>query len=251
MALLFRAFRKEISDPEYFYGVQATDTALQIAPYVELSGATVVDVGGGAGFFSNEFQRRGATCVLIEPFAEPMGDEPTSFDDAQERHDYLVAAGRLMPGRTIAGDGMALGLGDDVADLAFSSNVLEHVARPDALLREMWRVTKPGGVVYVSYTLWWGLWGGHETSPWHFLGGAYAARRYERRHGRRPGNYFGESLFGYRVGPILNMARRLPHDQLHVFPRYYPRWLHWVIWIPGLRELVAWNLVLVLRKPAR
>jgi len=250
MALLFTAFRQEISDPEYFYGVQAIDTATQLEPYLSFRGATVVDVGGGAGFFSKEFTTRGASCLLVEPFARPTAPAPGSFSDAQARHDFLVTAGRLMPDRTIAGDGMALGLPDEIADLAFSSNVLEHVRDPKALLAEQWRVTKPGGVVYVSYTLWWGLWGGHETSPWHYLGGRYAARRFEKRNGRRPGNYFGESLFGYRVGPILKAARALPHSELHIFPRYYPRWLHWLIWIPGLREVAAWNLVLVLRKPA-
>lgn len=250
MVLLFRAFRREIDDPEYFYRVQAADTVRQLAPYCTLEGATVVDVGGGAGFFSQAFEEQGAHCVLVEPVARPVPPPPASFATNQARHDYLVSAGRLMQGRTIAGDGMALALPDGVADLAFSSNVLEHVPRPADLLSELWRVTKPGGTIYVSYTLWWGLWGGHETSPWHYLGGRYAARRYERRHGRRPGNYFGESLFGYRVGPVLRLARALPHEQLHIFPRYYPRWLHWIVWVPGLREVLAWNLVLVLQRPS-
>ena len=38
----------------------------------------------------------------------------------------------------------------------------------------MVRVTKPGGLVFVSYTVWWGPWGGHETAPWHYLGGRFA-----------------------------------------------------------------------------
>ena len=42
----------------------------------------------------------------------------------------------------------------------------------------MLRVTRPGGVAFISYTVWYGPWGGHETAPWHFLGGARARRRY-------------------------------------------------------------------------
>jgi hypothetical protein len=30
-------------------------------------------------------------------------------------------------------------------------------------------------------------------------------------------------------------------------PRYHPRWASWVVRLPLLRELVTWNLVLVLR----
>ena len=31
-------------------------------------------------------------------------------------------------------------------------------------------------------------------------------------------------------------------------PRYYPRWSRFVLAVPGLREVVTWNLLLVLRK---
>jgi hypothetical protein len=31
-------------------------------------------------------------------------------------------------------------------------------------------------------------------------------------------------------------------------PRYYPDWMRWLIEVPALRELVTWNLLLVLRR---
>ena len=46
------------------------------------------------------------------------------------------------------------------------------------MIDEMVRVTRPGGTVFVSFTPWWSPWGGHETAPWHYLGGEYARRRY-------------------------------------------------------------------------
>ena len=63
-------------------------------------------------------------------------------------------------------------------DVCYSSNVLEHVPDPERMLEEMVRVVRPGGLVFCSYTLWLSPWGGHETSPWHYLGGHCAARRY-------------------------------------------------------------------------
>jgi hypothetical protein len=114
---------------------------------------------------------------------------------------------------------------------------------------EMLRVTRPGGTVFVSYTVWYGPWGGHETAPWHYLGGGYARRRYARRMGRQPKNKYGESLFGVTVRSGLAWARRqTAGDVVAVLPRYNPRWTWWLLRVPLLREVVTWNLVVVLRK---
>ena len=72
----------------------------------------------------------------------------------------------------------------------------------------MLRVTRPGGVAFISYTSWYGPWGGHETAPWHFLGGARARRRYTARHGHEPKNKYGESLFEVTVKQGIDWARR-------------------------------------------
>jgi hypothetical protein len=114
---------------------------------------------------------------------------------------------------------------------------------------EMVRVTRPGGTVFLSYTLWWGPWGGHETAPWHYLGGRYAARRYERAHGRPPKNVYGESLFRVTAGAGLRWAARHPSAEVvRALPRYHPTWAWWSLRVPVLREICTWNLALVLRK---
>ena len=71
---------------------------------------------------------------------------------------------------------------DGAVDVCYSSNVLEHVPEPWAMADEMLRVTRPGGTRRTCrFTNWLSPWGGHETSPWHYSGGARAARRYARR----------------------------------------------------------------------
>ncbi len=260
---LFRAFRVEQTDPDHFYRVQAADSVTQLRRYTPVDRRLVVDVGGGAGYFTEALTAAGARCVLVEPEAgapdghenEPPATEagaPVPGDSEAARrqhHRRAVRPGRLAPGRTIAGDGNRLPLGDGVADVVFSSNVLEHVPDPRRFLDEMVRVTRPGGVVYLSFTAWYSPWGGHETSPWHYLGGQRAARRYERRHGRRPGNRFGTTLFACHVGPSLRMARTHPGvDVVDALPRYYPDWLRWLVAVPGVREVATWNLLLVLRR---
>ena len=70
---------------------------------------------------------------------------------------------------------MALPFADDSVDICLSSNVAEHVPRPWQLGAEMLRVTRPGGLAVLSYTVWLGPFGGHEMGLTHYLGGA--ARR--------------------------------------------------------------------------
>lgn len=231
---LFRAFRTEQSDPEGFYTLLSEDAAQQIEAHVGLVDRTVVDVGGGGGYFTAAFGRRGARCVLVEPDVAELGSRGAPWPDA------------------VVGDGLRLPLRDGSLDVSFSSNVLEHVPDPAAFIDEMVRVTRPGGIVYLSYTLWLSPWGGHETSPWHFLGGRYAARRYARRHGHPPKNWYGESLFAISAGRVLRLVRaRKDVTVLEARPRYYPRWCGFFVRLPLLRELLTWNLLLILqREPA-
>jgi SAM-dependent methyltransferase len=228
---LFRAFLREQSDPDLFYGVLARDSVEQLAEHVVLPGATVLDVGGGPGYFADAFRGAGATYVGLEP-------------DAGE----MVARGEPARG-TVRASGEALPVRSAAVDVCYSSNVLEHVRSPWTMTAEMVRVTRSGGTVFLSFTPWWSPWGGHETAPWHYLGGARARRRYRRTTGREPKNRFGESLFRVSVGAAIRWARRCADaDVVAVFPRYHPWWARWVVAVPGLREVVSWNLVIVLRK---
>ena len=75
------------------------------------------------------------------------------------------------------------------------------------MAEEMVRVTRPGGTVFVSYTVWYGPWGGHETAPWHYLGGALRAAPLRAQARSQPKNKYGESLFSVTVRDGLRWAR--------------------------------------------
>jgi hypothetical protein len=122
------------------------------------------------------------------------------------------------------------------------------VAAPWLLGAEMLRVTRPGGLVVLSYTVWLGPFGGHETGLWHYLGGARAAARYARKHGRLAKNNYGSSLFAVSVADGLQWAASTG-ALLAAYPRYHPRWGWWMTKVPVLREFLVSNLVLVLRAP--
>jgi SAM-dependent methyltransferase len=231
---LFRAFLVEQSDPDHFYSLLAADSVAEMARWCDLRDLDVVDVGGGPGYFADAFRDAGARYAGVEP-------------DAGELTSRGAAGGNAL-----RGSGLALPLADASVDVAYSSNVLEHVPDPEAMAREMLRVTRPGGVVVLSWTPWLSPWGGHETSPWHYLGGRRAADRYAARHGRRPKNDFGRSLFACPVGRMVRWARSAERagtvHVVEVLPRYHPAWARWVVRVPGLRELASWNAVVVLRK---
>ncbi|MCK7675258.1 class I SAM-dependent methyltransferase [Corynebacterium pygosceleis] len=230
-------FRFEQSDPAVFYGHLAEDTALLLESLhgdctgTGLNGRTVLDVGGGPGYFSRAFAARGCGYVTVEPDAGEM------------------AAAGIAVEASVRGSGTALPFRDGVFDVTYSSNVAEHVADPWAMGDEMLRVTRPGGLVVMSYTVWLGPFGGHETGlvP-HYIGGDYARDRYTRRHGHPPKNVFGESLFNVSCRDGLRWAGRSGAEVCAVFPRYHPWWAWWLVHVPLVREFTVSNLVVVLRR---
>ena len=227
---LVRAFRTEQAEPAAYYASLARDTSRQLSQYQDLNGRLVVDVGGGPGFFVREFREAGALALCLDT-------------DTGE----LAAMGHPGHGSAV-GSALRLPLASGVADVCFSSNVLEHVADWRAMLAEMVRVTRPGGIVFVAFTNWLSPWGGHETSPWHYLGGERAARRYQRRHGKPPKNRYGRSLYPVSVADALDWARAAPEVVLvDAVPRYLPDWTRPLLRVPVMREFLTWNLLLVLQ----
>lgn len=231
-------FRYEQTDPARFYGALAADTAAMVTDLWRAehgdaaAGCTLLDVGGGPGYFAAAFSDAGIRYVGVEP------DPAEMHAAARARTD---AAGAF-----VRASGMALPFADGSVDICLSSNVAEHVPRPWRLGGEMLRVTRPGGLVILSYTVWLGPFGGHEMGLSHYLGGARAAARYTRKHGHPPKNNYGSSLFAVSAADGLDWAAGTG-ALLAAFPRYHPRWAWWMTSVPVLREFGVSNLVLVLQ----
>ncbi|MEI5100420.1 class I SAM-dependent methyltransferase [Streptomyces sp. PmtG] len=229
---LFRAFMREQQQPERCYALLARDAADQVERHLPVRDKVVVDVGGGAGYFTEEFRRRGAQAFLFEPDLAELG-----------------AQGTKPPEGAVVADGYLLPVTSGAADVTFSSNVLEHVADPQTFLSELVRVTRPGGLIYVAYTNWLSPWGGHEWAPWHYLGAERARARYERRTGKPAKHTLGVNLFAHHIGPTLRQVRA--RDDVRVVTarsRYWPFLAESVTKVPGVRELATWNLLLILRR---
>lgn len=224
---LFSAFRVEQTDPDRFYGLLARDSAQLIEQHHNLDGAQLLDIGAGPAQFAEVFRERGAHYIAI---------------------DYDVTVASVADGGVVA-DAHQLPIPDGTIDIVFSSNLIEHVQDPTVVADEMVRVTRPGGLVFLSYTNWLSPWGGHEASPWHWISGKYAIKRYTRKFGHPPKNRLGENLFAVSVAWGMQWADlNADVEILQARPRYLPLWCRFLVRVPIVREFVSWNLLLVLRR---
>ena len=225
-ANLLRAFRVEQTDPARFYGLLARDSVRMVGEQGSLAGRTVLDVGAGPVQFAAAFAAAGARYVALDADPAELRTRPA-----------IAARGERLP------------LADRSVDVCFSSNVVEHVPAPWRFADELVRVTRSGGLVVLAYTNWLSPWGGHETSPWHYLGGYPAAERYGRRYGHPPKNQYGAGLYPVSVAAGLRWATSRPDAELvDARPRYLPAYARALLRLPALREIATWNLWLVLRR---
>lgn len=226
---LWRLFRNEQTDPEPFYRYLAVETvdALE-ARHGSLVGARILDLGSGPGWYADELRRRGATVAAIERDPDEIGEGATGL---------------------AIGDAAALPFPDGSADGILCSNMLEHAPDTRGVIDEIARVLRPGGWCYLSWTNWYSPWGGHDMTPYQFLGPELGPKLYEKRHGPPRKNRYGEGLFAVHVGPTLDLVRSDPRLVVDdVEPRYWP-WAKAVASVPGVREVVMWNCVIHMRRP--
>jgi ubiquinone/menaquinone biosynthesis C-methylase UbiE len=108
---------------------------------VPLAARTVLDVGCGSGWFSQQAAARGARL--------------TSLDIGVR---LLQHTRRRCDTRPVAADACALPFPGDAFDVVISSECIEHTVDPRQALRELHRVTRPGGLIVMTVP----------NQRWHF-----------------------------------------------------------------------------------
>jgi ubiquinone/menaquinone biosynthesis C-methylase UbiE len=148
--------------------------ALRAAGCVTTGLGRVLDVGGGAGMHSGLLAPM-ATRVICTDFSDQNAKYEGQFlkllHEKFERNDYSFPLGRL---EFHAGDATSLMYRDESFDTVVSFNALEHIPDPHAALREMVRVTRPDGVIYLTFDPIWTCDSGSHfyhrvPSPWQHL----------------------------------------------------------------------------------
>lgn len=228
---LWTLWRNEVEDPDPFYELMATELADRLrADFGPLEGTDVLDLGCGPGYYTRALRDAGA--------------EVTPVDNSEES---LTLRGQPVEGARL-GDATALEFADGAFGGVVCSNLLEHTPDPASVIREISRICAPGGWIYLSWTNWYSPWGGHDIAPWHYLGTNLGPRVYERIHGRPERNVVGETLWPTHIATVLRDVRDDPSlTILGIEPRYWPS-LRFIMRIPGVREVLAWNCVITMAK---
>ncbi len=237
---LLREFRFEQPDPARFYGALAEDTAALVTDLWRAehraapAGRTLLDVGGGPGYFATAFADAGFTYIGVEPDPAEMhagpADErrrwpPTcerrgspAVRRRQRRHLPVFQRRRACVGAVAAGSRDAARHQTGRAGGPVVHGVAGSVRRPRDRVVALPR-----------------------------RGAGRQALHPQARPS--PKNNYGSSLFAVSAADGLQWAATTG-ALLTAFPRYHPRWAWWMTRVPVLREFLVSNLVLVLRPPS-
>jgi SAM-dependent methyltransferase len=223
---MLRLFRGSADDPSAYNRRLADITIDQLGN--DVRGARVLDLACGPGHYARALRRAGA---VVEPL------------DIQ-----VVEVEGGPPEGLIVGDAEHLPLSDASIDGVVCSNLIEHTREPGAVIEEMERVLRPGGWIWLSWTNWYSPYGGHDMSPWHYLGPRTGLALYRRVKGHSPVCEPGRNLFPLHIGSTLRLLRARPGLRvLDAAPRYYPS-QRWILRVPGVRELATWNCLVVMER---
>lgn len=140
---------RSYSDFEYS---RAPSTAATFAPWLDVRGKSMLDIGCGLGGFERYYLERGACEVVAIDLSRPR------ILGAQEYVRATLTRPSLLFSEV---DARRMAFADNSFDLIVSSNTVEHIFGVEAALREMARVISPGGLICLSFPPYNSPWGAH------------------------------------------------------------------------------------------
>jgi SAM-dependent methyltransferase len=131
-----------LSFGDFTYGDQRAALYPLVDEFVALIGpaSRVIDVGCGAGFWLDELARRGVRKDQLRG----VDLSPANVERARAR-GYQAETGNVL----------ALTMSDASFDGTFCAGVIHHTPDPAQALRELARITAPGGHIYLAVYNWW------------------------------------------------------------------------------------------------
>jgi SAM-dependent methyltransferase len=139
-----------------------------------LAGLRAVDVGCSAGFIADELALAGADTSGVDIDEPGLAKARARFG---ERVDFRLARGEDLP------------FEDGSVDVAVLNHIYEHVVDPEAVVADIHRVLRPGGLLYLGVGHRWQVIEPHHRLPFLSWLPRPAADRYMRVTGKGPQYY--------------------------------------------------------------
>lgn len=204
----------DASHPEIFNPVEQARLAGAVRDVLAACARTdgapcVLDVGAGTGNLSAHFLEAGATVVSADVSPGCLRVMSERFR-ATGRH-----AVQLIDGRTLGA------FADASFDVAACYSVLHHVPDYLALVAEMARVVRPGGLVYIDHER-------HDAS-WHDPLRAQCMRELHVFPPKRWTRFLDPRRYWNRIRPLVQWQRWfdrrwMPEGDLHIWPDDHIEW---------------------------
>ncbi|MHC4519031.1 MAG: class I SAM-dependent methyltransferase [Planctomycetota bacterium] len=201
---------------------------------VNLDRLSVLEIGAGRGGYSEVLNR-----VARSFIASDM--EKNEYFEKSDVPFAIVDVAKTFPFRS------------EAFDLIYCSSVIEHVADPETMLSETYRVLRPGGLLHVSFPPFYSLTmvGGHQFKPFHLLGEKVAVSLTTLVRRTDIASYntaFG--TFGLYPLTISGVEKRLKSHNFEVEDVYARMSPVNTARLPGLlADLLTWHVCYLARKP--
>lgn len=242
---LWRLGSRRLQSEDAYRRFQAFQASLLLDYFrdfgIEVERKRVLDLGSGIGGYTEEIARSGAKVIGLD----------------------LISPSKSQQGAvSIVANALSSPLRDRSVDFILCASLIEHVPDPLRLLREIERMLRRGGYCYLSFPPFYSPLGGHEYSPFHYLGERWAMRLKgkQRRHPKwvdrlydvcsSPASFsemYGNwGLFKMTVTRAKRLIQASQLRSIDVSTRYLPLSL---IELPILGEVFTWHAQFLLQKP--
>ncbi|MBA7617845.1 Ubiquinone biosynthesis O-methyltransferase [subsurface metagenome] len=174
--------------------------------YNDIKNKLILDVGCGISGFVVQLGLNGAKVIGIEPSREYsiIVQERITKYNLKDTCQCIRDSGEILP------------LPDDTFDYVICFSVLEHTNNPYSVIKEIIRVTKPNGIIFIHTENYFAFWEPHYRILWFPLMPKNLAKFYLRLRGRDP--YFFENHITYttflsllryikKLGNVIDLSR--------------------------------------------
>lgn len=233
--------RKRSEDDYYLFQCLQGEFLLRYFLYhkIDIKGLRILDLACGIGGYSEALSNAGAEVIGLDINAINVRNELS----------FIIANALKTPFMPHA------------FDLVICASLIEHVPNPRNLMNELIRLVNPKGFIYISFPPFYSINGGHQFSPFHYLGektSVSLTRWRERYIGKKwymdlsydnkttYENAFGNwGLFPLTIKAMTELIDEYPVTLINRSTRWLPIDFSG---IPYIGEVITWHVQFLFQK---